>query len=256
MKINYKNTLINYTDSGKGDAIVLLHGFLENLSMWDFCLESLAKNNRVITLDLLGHGQTGCLGYIHTMEEMATVVHFILQKLRIRKVSLIGHSMGGYVALAFAELHPNYIRKIMLLNSTAKADNEERKVNRERAIEAVKQNKNTFTQLAVSNLFSPDNRARLSAEIEQVRTEALQTPLQGVIAAIEGMKIRKNREYLLQENSFPITLVGGKNDPVLNPEDLIDQAKNTTTTLIWLPDGHMSHIENQQEVLDLMHQFI
>ena len=255
MKISYKNTLINYTDSGKGNTIVLLHGFLENSNMWNFCLESLSKKHRIITLDLLGHGQTDCLGYVHTMEEMATVVHFVLQKLRIRKVSLIGHSMGGYVALAFAELYPNFIKKVLLLNSTSKADDAERKLNRERAIEAVKQNKNTFTQLAIANLFSPDNRERLQTEIEKVRIEALQTPIQGVIAAIEGMKIRKDREFLLQENRFPVTLVAGKKDPVLNLESLNQQTTHEGVTLIWLPDGHMSHLENQVEVLEIIHQF-
>ena len=255
MKISYKNTLINYTDSGKGNTIVLLHGFLENSNMWNFCLESLSKKHRIITLDLLGHGQTDCLGYVHTMEEMATVVHFVLQKLRIRKVSLIGHSMGGYVALAFAELYPNFIKKVLLLNSTSKADDAERKLNRERAIEAVKQNKNTFTQLAIANLFSPDNRERLQTEIEKVRIEALQTPIQGVIAAIEGMKIRKDREFLLQENRFPVTLVAGKKDPVLNLESLNQQTTHEGVTLIWLPDGHMSHLENQEEILEIIHQF-
>ena len=255
MKINYKNTLINYTDSGKGNTIVLLHGFLENSNMWSFCLESLSKKHRIITIDLLGHGQTDCLGYVHTMEEMAAVVQFVLHKLRIRKVSLIGHSMGGYVALAFAELYPESIKKIMLLNSTSKADDAERKLNRERAIEAVKQNKNTFTQLAIANLFSPDNRERLQAEIEKVRIEALQTPIQGVIAAIEGMKIRKDREFLLQENRFPVTLVAGKKDPVLNLESLNQQTSHKGVTLIWLPDGHMSHLENQEEVLEIIHQF-
>lgn len=255
MTINYKNTLINYTDSGKGNTIVLLHGFLENSNMWNFCVESLSKKHRIITLDLLGHGQTDCLGYVHTMEEMATVVHFVLHKLRIRKVSLIGHSMGGYVALAFAELYPNFIKKVLLLNSTSKADDAERKLNRERAIEAVKQNKNTFTQLAIANLFSPDNRERLQTEIEKVRIEALQTPIQGVIAAIEGMKIRKDREFLLQENRFPVTLVAGKKDPVLNLESLNQQTAHEGVTLIWLPDGHMSHLENQEEVLEIIHQF-
>lgn len=255
MTINYKNTLINYTDLGKGNVIVLLHGFLENSNMWNFCVESLSKKHRIITIDLLGHGQTDCLGYVHTMEEMATVVHFVLHKLRIRKVSLVGHSMGGYVALAFAELYPDYIKKVLLLNSTSKADDAERKLNRERAIEAVKQNKNTFTQLAIANLFSPDNRERLQTEIEKVRIEALQTPIQGVIAAIEGMKIRKDREFLLQENRFPVTLVAGKKDPVLNLESLNQQTTHKGVTLIWLPDGHMSHLENQEEVLEIIHQF-
>lgn len=255
MNVLFKNTQIHYSDHGKGNAIVLLHGFLENSNMWNFYVEPLSQKYRIITIDLLGHGKTDCLGYVHTMEEMALVVHFVLHKLRIRKASFIGHSMGGYVALAFAELYPDFIRKIMLLNSTSKEDDAERKLNRERAIEAVKQNKNTFTQLAISNLFSPDNRERLMTEIEEVRSEALKTSIQGVIAAIEGMKIRKDREFILKENRFPITLVAGKKDPVLNLESIQKQSEHNSVTLIWLPDGHMSHIENKEEVLQIFHQF-
>ena len=138
--ILYKNTAISYSDTGKGTAVVLLHGFLENKKMWDDYIPVLSQKNRVITIDLLGHGDSECLGYIHSMEENAQVVRSVLTHLRIRKAVFIGHSMGGYVALAFADLYPNSIKGLVLLNSTAKADSAERKKNRDRAIVAVKQN--------------------------------------------------------------------------------------------------------------------
>ena len=137
---SYKNTVIHYTDQGKGTAVVLLHGFLENQSMWNTFLPELSKKYRIITMDLLGHGATECLGYVHTMEDQADMVHHVLQKLKIRKAALIGHSMGGYVTLAFAELYPNTVKGIVLINSTSRADSDERKRNRARAIVAVKQN--------------------------------------------------------------------------------------------------------------------
>ena len=118
----YKNTQIYYTDTGKGTAVVLLHGFLENKTMWDVYVSELSKKNRIITIDLLGHGETESLGYIQTMEENADVVHDVLSKLRIRKAILVGHSMGGYVALAFAELYPEKMKGLVLLNSTSKED--------------------------------------------------------------------------------------------------------------------------------------
>ena len=98
----YKNTKISYTDQGKGTAVVLLHGFLENKTMWNNYIELLAKNNRVITVDLLGHGETESLGYVHVMEDQADVIYAVLIHLLLRKVVLVVHSMGGYVALAFA----------------------------------------------------------------------------------------------------------------------------------------------------------
>ena len=98
----FKNTTISFTDQGKGTAVVLLHGFLENKQMWNAFLSQISKRNRIIAIDLLGHGETECLGYVHTMEDQADMVHSVLQELKIRKVVLIGHSMGGYLALAFA----------------------------------------------------------------------------------------------------------------------------------------------------------
>lgn len=254
-QILFKNTNISYSDTGKGTAIVLLHGFLENKGMWDFYIPEFAKKNRVITIDLLGHGETECLSYVQTMEDNADAVHAVLSELRIRKAIFVGHSMGGYVALAFAELYPDTIKGLVLLNSTARADSEERKTNRDRAIKAVKQSFINFISLSIANLFSENNRERLSAEIEKAKKEALKTPLQGIVASLEGMKIRQDREVLLHLTPFPKLLILGEKDPVLNYEETKEQIENTAVKLVTFPDGHMSHIENQEQLLIVLLAF-
>ena len=170
-QIIYKNTAISYSDIGTGTAVVLLHGFLENKTMWKDLAPKLAEKNRVISIDLLGHGDSDCLGYVHSMEENAEIVKAVLSNLKIRKTIIIGHSMGGYVALALAELYPQFIKGLVLLNSTAKEDSEERKLNRDRAIKAVKQNYINFVRMSIVNLFSENNRDRLENEIEKVKFE-------------------------------------------------------------------------------------
>jgi pimeloyl-ACP methyl ester carboxylesterase len=254
-QILYKNTKISYSDTGKGNAIVLLHGFLENQTMWQDLVPELSKKYRVITIDLLGHGETDCLGYIHSMEENAEAVRAVLSNLRIRKAIFVGHSMGGYVALAYAEMYPDKVKSLVLMNSTSKADSEERKANRNRAIKAVKKDYTTFIRLSIANLFSPDNRERLIEEIEQVKVAALRTPLQGIVASLEGMKIRKDREVLLHLTPYPKMLILGKKDPVLNYEDNLKQIENTNVKLITFPDGHMSHIENRDELQKVLLDF-
>ena len=253
--ILYKNTKISYTDSGAGSAIVLLHGFLENKKMWQDYVTLFSEKHRIITIDLLGHGKSEPLGYVHSMEENANVVHEVLQHLKIEKATILGHSMGGYVGLAFAELFPKSIQKLVLLNSTSREDSAEKKLNRTRAIKAVKQNYVGFVSLAIANLFSENNRTRLADKIENVKTEALKTPLQGIIASLEGMKIRKDRESLLQQNLFPVLLILGKKDPVLNYEDSISQIEDTTGELVSFEDGHMSHIENKEELKTILLNF-
>tara|TARA_R110000868_G_scaffold221110_1_gene472557 strand:+ start:992 stop:1774 length:783 start_codon:yes stop_codon:yes gene_type:complete len=251
----YKNTSIAYTDSGKGTAIVLLHGFLENQKMWDNYIATFAKKNRVITIDLLGHGETECLCYVHSMEDNAEAVQAVLAELRIRKAILVGHSMGGYVALAFAELYPDFVKGLVLLNSTAKEDNPERKTNRDRAIKAVKQRYKGFVSMAISNLFSENNRERLVQEIELVKKEALKTPLQAIVASLEGMKIRKDRSLLFLQGTYPKILILGEKDSVLEYEETKSQIENTTIELVSFPDGHMSHIENQEDLTAVLLSF-
>ncbi|WP_264566344.1 alpha/beta fold hydrolase [Flavobacterium sp. N3904] len=251
----YKNTQISYSDSGKGNAVVLLHGFLENKTMWEVYVTELSKRNRIITIDLLGHGKTESLGYIQTMEENADVVHEVLSKLRIRKAILVGHSMGGYVALAFAEMYPEKMKGLVLLNSTSKEDSPERKKNRDRAIKAVKKDYETFIRLSIANLFSEDNREILSNEIEGVKIQAIKTPLQGIVASLEGMKVRKDREFLLHTTTYPKLLILGKKDPVLNYEENLEQIKGTDVELVTFEDGHMSSIENQAELLTVLAKF-
>ena len=199
--------------------------------MWDFYIAEFAKKNRIITIDLLGHGETECLGYVHTMEDNADAVHAVLSELRIRKAIFVGHSMGGYVALAFAELYPETVKGLVLLNSTTRADSDERKINRDRAIKAVKQSFMNFISLSIANLFSESNRERLSSEIENVKKEALKTPLQGIVASLEGMKIRQDREVLLHLAPYPILLILGEKDPVLNYEETKEQIENTDSEI-------------------------
>lgn len=252
----YKGAKIHYSDTGKGSVIVLLHGFLENLSMWNFITDELSKKYRVFVFDLLGHGKSENIGYIHTMEDQADMIHFVLHENKIRKATFIGHSMGGYVSLAFAELYPDNVKKIILVNSTAKADSDERKLNRDRAIQAVKQNFSVFVKMSVSNLFSEKNREHLSQEIESVKNQALDTSLQGVIASLEGMKIRDDREVMLHFAPYPIMLVLGTDDPVLNYEEAKTQTENTSTHLVTLEGGHMSHLENTQELFENIVAFL
>lgn len=254
--IHFKNISVNYTDIGKGTVVVLLHGFLENATMWDAFVPELSKKYRVITIDLLGHGKTQPLNYVQTMEDNADMVLSVLNELRIRKAVFVGHSMGGYVALAFADLFPNIVKGVALVNSTAKPDSAERKLNRDRAIVAVKQNYASFVRMSVANLFSEDNRERFAKEIEAVKLEALKTPLQGIVASLEGMKIRKDREPLLHEGKFPVLLALGKKDPVLNFDETQELKKHPNVSLEVFSDGHMSPIENRSDLQAVLHAFL
>ncbi|MCF6181560.1 alpha/beta fold hydrolase [Lutibacter sp.] len=256
MNILVKNTHISFEVIGKGSAVVLLHGFLESSLMWKDIISILSKKYKVITIDLLGHGATENHGYIHTMNDQAEVVKTVLNHLGLRRYILIGHSMGGYVALAFAQSYSKNVKGIFLLNSTALPDTKEKKINRNRAIKAVKENYKSFVRIAVPMLFSDKNKTIYKKEIQEGILDALRMNSQGIIASLEGMKIRKNLTKLYTSSNFPIHMIISKQDPALDYNALISQTKNTKVTTSELPDGHMSYIENKIEVIKLISNFL
>jgi pimeloyl-ACP methyl ester carboxylesterase len=246
--IDYKNIKIAFDTQGKGEAIVLLHGFLENSNIWESLLPVLSKTHQVIAIDLLGHGETERIGYIHSMETMAASVNCVLEKLQVETAGFIGHSMGGYVALAFAELFPQKINQLVLLNSTTVADSEERKQNRDRAKVLVKQNKGAFISMAIKNLFTDKTRNLFRKEINYLIEEASQIPAEDIIASIEGLKTRKERTKILKNFQGKKLIITGKNDTVVPFAEILQISRNTNTEMNIFEDGHMSYIENKTEL--------
>jgi pimeloyl-ACP methyl ester carboxylesterase len=184
------------------------------------------------------------------------MIKSVLDHLKLRKYILIGHSMGGYVSLAFAELFPNNINGFCLMNSTALSDTGEKKKNRDRAVKAVKHNLKTFVRMAIPNLFSEKNRTLFIDEIKIITQEALQISKQGIIASLEGMKIRKDRTFLLNSTKFPILMIISKMDPVLDYNSLLAQVQKSKAEFVELTDGHMSHIENKEELISAIKKFV
>jgi pimeloyl-ACP methyl ester carboxylesterase len=254
--ITFKNAQIAFSDIGKGNAVVLIHGFLENSTMWKTIIPELSKKNRIITIDLLGHGKSDCLGYAHSMELFAQTLEAVLKHLRIRKVLLVGHSLGGYVALAFANKNPLKVKGLCLLNSTSNEDTEARKNLRTRANRMVQSNFESMVKISISNLFHQENLALYKKEIEQVKTEALQTSLQGYIAAQEGMKLRPNSNAVLKNSHFKKLLIIGEKDPVLPVEASLDEAQKTNSEFVLFSGGHMSAIENKTELIAVLNEFM
>jgi pimeloyl-ACP methyl ester carboxylesterase len=254
--ITFKNANISFSDEGKGNAIVLIHGFLENAAMWKEVVPELSKRNRIVTFDLLGHGKSDCLGYVHSMELFAETIEVILKHLQIRKCVLVGHSLGGYVALAFAEKHPQKIKGLCLMNATSNEDDEERKTLRTRASKMIQNNFTNMVRMSFTNLFGEKSRLLFKDEIKTALKEALQTPVQGYIAAQEGMKIRLNRNAVLAKNDFKKLLIVGENDPVLDFKSSLEEAKKTNSEIVVLANGHMPHIENKTELITSLRVFV
>lgn len=253
MIYHYDNTPIFYEISGNGPAVVLLHGFLESTSMWGSIIEEFKDKRTIISIDLPGHGQSGVISDTHSMELMATVVLGILQEHDFESVAVIGHSMGGYVALAMAEKHPNLVSKLILLNSTPAADSPERKVNRDRALKVIKTNREAFISMAITNLFTEHSQNEFAEEIAQLKREALSFPSEGVTAAIRGMRDRKDRSLVLKNYTGEKYMICATEDPIVPFQASEVLAKFTKTPVKKVSGGHMSLTENYQETIKILH---
>ena len=256
MILQYKGIPVYYEDEGQGDAIILLHGFLENSTMWQGLKPVLLQNNRVICIDLLGHGQTDCLGYSHTMSDMADAILLVLDHLQTNTYTLIGHSMGGYVSLALAEKNPKAVVGLCLMNSMYHADDDRLKKLRIKANKMVQTNFESMVRLSIANLFSSESLITHKLEIEKVVEEALKTSPQGYIAGQDGMRLRDDKFEFYKSLQAHKLIVIGKKDPVVEGEQILRETEGTDITCEELSFGHMSHIENKEELSYILKHFI
>jgi len=255
MILDYKGIRIFYEDKGKGDVILLLHGFLENSKMWDYIPSDTFERKRFIKIDLLGHGKTECMGYVHTMDAMAEAALAVVGKLNVKRFKIIGHSMGGYVALAMLKIKPELILGICLMNSTFQADTKNRKLIRKRAIEMAKTNYEALVRMSFINLFAENSRSEFKEEIDKALKDALKTPVQGYIAAQEGMLRRASRLDVLENSEMEIQMILGRQDAIVNIDEIKALSTDLKVKIDVISSGHMSHIENKSELTYLIKQF-
>ena len=255
--VTYKGKKISYRDKGRGPAIVLLHGFLENMSMWDYFSKKLSDEFRVITIDLPGFGGSECLHRVHLMEQIASAVNEVLKYLEVDKCLMIGHSMGGYVTLAFADKFPGKLQGFGLFHSHALADTPEAKVNRDRAIKVVQSDRGSFIFNFFPDLFAPENIESFGEEINKLYEDAMNTSPKAIIAALEGMKSRTDKRDVLINIKVPVLFILGKKDSRIPLEKTLAQASLVAVSEILVLDntGHMGHLEARQETLEAVRGF-
>lgn len=255
MFVTHKNSQVYYSSVGEGNTILLLHGFLETSEMWTDFIPQLSKNNRVVCVDLLGHGKTDSIGYIHGMGDMADAVFSVLKALKVENITCIGHSMGGYVALALAEKYPDLIENLCLMNSTFEPDDNERKVLRARAARMASDNFETLVRLSFTNLFPKSSRIKFKDAFENALEIGLRTSKQGFIAGHKGMAIRPDRFETFRAFKGRKVIIIGEKDWIVDKTILMEKVKDTTIETVVFSEGHMSHIENKSELTYFLKHF-
>jgi len=256
--IDFRGGKVHYRVEGKGRAIVLLHGFLGSLQIWENLLPYLSKRYKVVMIDLPGHGETENFGYVHKMDLMAEAVKAVLHELQLRRYVLIGHSMGGYVTMAFAEKYMDNLRGVILFHSTAVADSEEKKADRDKAIKVAKRNKDKYLKESLKKLFFPANIKKHPELLVKATNIANATSVQGIVAAIEGMKQRRNTEVVLQFCHCPVMFIAGLHD-LLIPLELHQhqfELPPVHELLLLEHSAHMGFYEEPETVIKGMLPFL
>ncbi len=237
--------MLNFERKGNGtEILVLLHGFMENLSIWNDMAPHLSDHFSLLKIDLPGHGQSDILADVHTMELMAEEVNAVLDHQNLEKVHLLGHSMGGYVSLAFAEKHPEKLKSLTLFFSSYLADDEEKKEQRIKSYRIIKDAFPHYARAGVPNLFNPNERDILEGKIETALETALSTNNLGALASVKGMVERTDKKHILENLEAKILILAGKHDNAVKTDIMIKNLPDRTNIKSYVLDcGHNGHWE-------------
>jgi pimeloyl-ACP methyl ester carboxylesterase len=238
--ISYKGNQLGYRIIGNGPIVLLLHGFGEDGSIWDQQFNSF-EGYRLIVPDLPGTGLSASVNKT-SMEDMADAIYYLIQQEKgsnksqvSSKVALIGHSMGGYVTLAFAEKYPETLTGFGLVHSTAYADTEEKKKIRQKGIQFIKDHASyEFLKTSIPNLYSPITKEKHPEIIEEQLGRSHNFSPESLVSYYESMIERKPRVFVLKQAVFPVLFIMGKYDMAVPLKDGLEQCK--------LPDFSYIHI--------------
>ena len=246
-----------YTDAGSGDTLVFLHGFCESKQVWEEFIKPL-QQFRIITLDLPGHGDNTAYSGPYTMESLAEDVKQRLDELGVKECLLVGHSMGGYVSMAFAEKYGHMLRGLCLFHSSALPDTEEKKESRTKSIDFVERHGVTnFVNPLIQPLFYEGNRERLKPEIEMMKEIGRRTPQAAVVSALTAMRDRPDRTHVLKEAKYPVLFIFGKDDTAVPLDKALEQCHlpDYGTALFLGKTGHMGMFERRAETRKALVKF-
>lgn len=251
--ISFQENQIAFRDSQSGNTtLVLLHGFMESSEIWGSFEHLLTENYRVVTIDLPGHGQTRQFAADFSMLHMAQAVAAVTQGLRLEKFHLIGHSMGGYVALEFLKQFPEKLHTLTLLHSSPFADNELKKAGRDATIMRLKNGrKNQIISEHFPNVFAPDNREKFNQIINAACEQATANmSANSIISSLLAMKHRQDYNHLLSQTNVPLIYIQGLKDNFIAPDTFQKISKPKQSYCIELQkSGHAGFLEQTDELI-------
>jgi pimeloyl-ACP methyl ester carboxylesterase len=259
--ITINDRKIAYQLAGKGETVVLLHGFCEDRMIWTDIEEELHRYNfRTLSIDLPGFGNSDLLPQVPAhIEDYATAVSYVLQHLKLPNCYLLGHSMGGYVALALAELFPQLVRGLGLIHSHPYQDSDEKKSDRHKQIHFIEKHGHLlYIKQLIPKFFTPRFSSSNPFTLDTLIHSASATNQRGIIDALTAMISRADRSTVLQQISVPVLFIIGKEDVTIPSLANLSQILLPEISSIFLLDkvAHMAMFEAPRQTQLIIRNYL
>lgn len=249
---------IYYRVTGSGKPVMLVHGFGEDGTVWKNQIDFLEKHFQLIIPDLPGSGKSESISNM-SIEGMAEIIKPILDKENIKTCTVIGHSMGGYITLAFAEKQPECLTAFGLFHSTAYVDTEEKKSIRRKAIDFISRNGGfEFLRTTSPNLFSATSSAKLKDEISAFINSLDHFLKEALISYYEAMMNRSDRTKILKQSKVPVLFILGKYDNAVPLNDGLEQCHIPERSFVHIltNSAHMGMMEEVDKSNRVLKEFL
>jgi pimeloyl-ACP methyl ester carboxylesterase len=240
-------------------VILFLHGFGFDGSIWLEQAVKFSDNYKIIIPDLPGSGQSPYYGALQTIEDFSDVIYALCEYEKADNIAMFGHSMGGYIALAFAEKYAGKLTALGLIHSTAFADSPEKKEIRKRGIALMEEYGGyAFLKTTVPNLFSEKSKKEKSAVVEHLIEKGHQFSKEALVQYYFAMMQRKDRSDVLAKIQVPVLFIVGYEDMAAPKADILLQVSKPRLSEIylWMEIGHMSMFEHPNKLTSALSAFI
>ncbi len=250
-------TTVAYVEAGSGQPIVMLHGYCGSRRYWDDVLPLIASHGRIIAPDLRGHGASSAAEGVYSMELLADDLAALLDELKVSQVNLFGHSLGGYIALAFADRYPERLLTLGLVHSTSFPDGEAAQENRLKAAETIRTGGITpFVDGLIPKLFTASNRMSKTELLQKAKEIGYGTSIEGAAGCALGMRERPDRTRILEKLDVPILLLAGELDEVIPAERRFPVSKDNVISITLESVAHMGMLEDPHAFADVIGSFL
>lgn len=247
------------TDTHPPLTLMLVHGFPERGSIFEKQIAALSEDFTLLIPDLPGSGNSAYNSALMSTADFADGLAAVIRAEQIDKLTVIGHSMGGYIALAYGEKYPQHIQGLGLLHSTAYQDNEEKKANRIKAIQTMERHGGaTFLRSLIPALFGAAFKKAHPEMIQQMIQAGQHFDTRALQQYYQIMHDRTDKTSLLTSLPIPFLLISGTEDKAAPAEDLIRQSSLPATAMINILEdsGHMGFLEKADQVNDIIRRFM